>query len=97
MMHIVNNMMKFLWLYLFQLSNVVFEYKRNEWFNILKIKTIIFSYFIDNEINDLHLANFIINTTKIECYDLQYDPVIQSCNVPNKKSQTLEDENFTKS
>jgi hypothetical protein len=51
---------------------------------------------IDNEVNDLHLANLIINTTKIECYDLQFNLVIQSRNVSNKKSQTLEDENFTK-
>jgi hypothetical protein len=31
---------------------------------------------IDNEVNDLCLANPITNTTKIEHYDLQFDFVI---------------------
>jgi hypothetical protein len=41
---------------------------------------------INNEVNDLHLANLIINITIIECYDLQFDLVIQSCNSSKKIS-----------
>jgi len=38
-----------------------------------------------------------ITNTIIEHYDLQFDFVIQSCNVSNQKSQILKDSNFTKS
>jgi hypothetical protein len=51
---------------------------------------------IDNEVNDSHLATPITNTINFEHYELQFDFVIQSHNVLNQKSQTLEDENFTK-
>jgi len=51
---------------------------------------------IDNEVNDSHLATLITNTINFEHYDLQFDFVIQSHNVLNQKSQTLENENFTK-
>ncbi len=51
---------------------------------------------IDNEVYDSHLAIPITNTINFEHYDLQFDFVIQSHNVSNQKSQTLEDRNFTK-
>ncbi len=52
---------------------------------------------IDNEINDPHPTILVTNIINIEHYDLRSDFVIQSCNGSNKKSQFLEDENFTKS
>jgi len=51
---------------------------------------------INNEVNDSHLAIPITNTINFEHYDLQFDLVIQSHNVSNQKSQTLEHGNFTK-
>jgi hypothetical protein len=51
---------------------------------------------IDNEVNDSCLAIPITNTINIEHYDLWSKFVIQPHNVSYQKSQTLEDENFTK-
>jgi hypothetical protein len=51
---------------------------------------------IDNEVNDPHPIILITNTMCIKHYDLQSDFVIHSCNGSNQKSQSLEDENFTK-
>ncbi len=48
---------------------------------------------IDNEIHDSHFAILITNTINIEHYEFRSDFVIQSCNVSNKKSQTLKDKN----
>ncbi len=52
---------------------------------------------IDNEVNDPFPIIRVTNTIDIEHYDLRSNFVIQSCNGSNQKSQTLEDENFTKS
>ncbi len=49
------------------------------------------------EINNSHHTISITHIIDIEQYDLQIDFVIQSCNGSNQKSQTLEDDNFTKS
>jgi hypothetical protein len=49
------------------------------------------------EINSSHRTSSITHIIDIEQYDLQFDFVIESCNGSNKKSQTLEDDNFTKS
>jgi hypothetical protein len=51
---------------------------------------------INNEINDSCPAIPIINIT-INIEHLRFNFVIQSHNVSNQKSQTLKDENFTKS
>ncbi len=51
---------------------------------------------INNKVNDSCPAIPIINIINIEPYDLRFDFVIHSCNISNQKSQTLEDENFTK-
>jgi hypothetical protein len=57
----------------------------------------IWTYDIDNEVNDPHPKIHITNKINIEHYDLWSNFVIQSRNGSNKKSQFLEDENFTKS
>jgi len=51
---------------------------------------------INNEINDSCPVIPIINIT-INIEHLRFNFVIQSHNVSNQKSQTLKDENFTKS
>jgi hypothetical protein len=58
--------------------------------------TNIWTYNIDNEINDPRLTILIINTIIIEHYDLRFDFVIHSHNGSNQKSQFLADRNFTK-
>jgi hypothetical protein len=57
--------------------------------------TNIWSNDIDNEVNDSCHTILVTNTINIEHYDLRFDFVIQSCNESNRKSQFLEDENFT--
>ncbi len=51
----------------------------------------------NNEVNGSCLVISITNTINIEHYDLGSNFFVQSHNISNQKSQTIEDENFTKS
>ncbi len=100
MMHILNNMMKFLKLNLFSTTKCHIRTQKNDSIDS-KSKplhsTNIWIDDINNEVNDPHPTILVIKKINIEHYDLQFEFVIQSHSGSNQKSQFLKDENFTKS
>jgi hypothetical protein len=82
MMHIVNNMMKFLELNLFKLSNVISKYKKMVDSIGSKSKPLhsinIWTNNIDNEVNNPCPRINVANKINIEYYDLRSNFAIQS-------------------